>query len=130
MMPVSTDDMDYDGESGAGYNRGAESKGSQSYHFTQQQLSSQQVIMVNFQDVCQWVESKFFTDRTIKLYGLFTLAVIRDLNGDRDKDKIRLRFHVPSTSKRSKVSMTKTVTLTVCVKEPSCTLLCRTFHRT
>ena len=76
MMPVSTDDMDYNGESGAGYNRGAESKGSHSYHFTQQQLSSQQVKRVNFQDVCQWVESKCFANRTIKLCGLFTLAVI------------------------------------------------------
>ena len=44
LMSVSTDDMDYDGESGTGYSRAAESKGSQSYHFTQQQLSNQQVI--------------------------------------------------------------------------------------
>ena len=54
MMSVSTDDMDYDGESGTGYSRGSESKGSQSYHFTQQQLSNQQVITVIFNLFDSW----------------------------------------------------------------------------
>ena len=76
--------MDYDGESGTGYSRGAESKGSQSYHFTQQQLSSQQVITVNFQDVCQWVESKCCADRTVKFIVYSHWLQNRDLNGDQD----------------------------------------------
>ena len=58
MLPVSTDDMDYGGESGTGYSRGTEPKGSQSFQFTQQQLSNQQVITAIFHHVHQWVGSK------------------------------------------------------------------------